>query len=226
MAYLGNTLINGSLRCLNKAYFNDLSIGSDVEIAGKTTTNQLVVSAENLGNLVTTNSSTGTIPVIIGNPTSKHIAMDVDDIQSKANATSANTLYINYGGGAVYLSNGEKICANNGAFRAESLGTSNNYIPTAYITTLTSTTSNIATLNASTGTVQDLEVKNVLKSFKWDCSNVANLANDFMVAPTIEIATDGKVSVSKNGSDYIFTFADSNTIKSDEFAGKIIKLPL
>ena len=220
MAYLGNTLINGSLRCLNKAYFNDLSIGSDVEIAGKTTTNQLVISSDyNPSNLASANSSTTAIPLVIGNPTGVHIAMDADEIQFKNNATSNRAGYINYGGGRIYLSNGTKIYADNGVFKADSLGTSDSRIPNAYITTLDATTSNITTLNASAGTVQDLEVKNVLKSFKWDISNVANLANDFMVAPTIEIATDGKVTVSKNGSDYIFTFADSNTIKSDEFAG-------
>lgn len=220
MAYLGNTLINGSLRCLNKAYFNDLSIGSDVEIAGKTTTNQLWVnSTSNFDSLVSTNSSTGNIPLIIGTPTGRHIAMDIDEIQFKNNVTSNRAGFINYGGGAVYLSNGQKISANNGVFKADSLGTSDSRIPNAYITTLDATTGNITTLNVSTGTVQDLEVKNVLKSFKWDISNVANLANDFMVAPTIEIATGGTVSVSKSGSDYIFTFADSNTITSDEFAG-------
>ena len=220
MAYLGNTLINGSLRCLNKAYFNDLSIGNDVEIAGKTTTNQLVISSDyNPSNLASANSSTTAIPLVIGNPTGVHIAMDADEIQFKNNATSNRAGYINYGGGRIYLSNGTKIYADNGVFKADSLGTSDSRIPTAYITTLDATTGNITTLNASTGTVQDLEVKNVLKSFKWDISNVANLANDFMIAPTIEIATDGKVTVSKSGSDYIFTFADSNTITSDEFAG-------
>ena len=220
MAYLGNTLINGSLRCLNKAYFNDLSIGSDVEIAGKTTTNQLLVnSSNNPSSLSSTNSSTGNIPVIIGNPTGRHIAIDADEIAGKKGVTSVDSLWINYGGGTVYLSTGSQVYADNGTLYAPRLGTSTKYIPNAYITTLTSTTSNVTTLNASTGTVQDLEVKNVLKSFKWDISNVANLANDFMVAPTIEIATDGKVSVSKSGSDYIFTFADSNTITSDEFAG-------
>ena len=222
MAYLGNTLINGSLRCLNKAYFNDLSIGSDVEIAGKTTTNQLVVSGGDVSNLVATNSSTGNISVIIGNPISKHIAMDVDDIQSKANATSANALYINYGGGRIYLSNGTKIYADNGVFKADSLGTSNSRIPNAYITTLDATTGNITTLKTADVTADNVTVNNVLKSSKWDISNVANLANDFMVAPTIKISSSGTVNIASLNDiakTCTLTFSDATQINSDEFGG-------
>ena len=215
MAYLGNTLINGSLRCLNKAYFGDLSVSgttsfANLDVSGKTTTNQLVVNnSNNPGTLSSTNSNTGNIPVIIGNPNGKHIAIDGDEIAAKNGVTTASDMWLNYGGGAVYLGSGGLTYLRNNVFVA----------PTLNSTTSTITTGNIATLNASSTTTTNLVVNDTLKSFKWDISNVANLANDFMVAPTIEIATDGKVSVSKSGSDYIFTFADSNTIKSDEFAG-------
>ena len=226
MAYLGNTLINGSLRCLNKAYFNDLSIGNDVEIAGKTTTNQLVVnSGVNPSNLATTNSSTGNIPLIIGNPTGRHIAIDGDEIQNKSSATAYSSLYINYGGGIVCLSTGQKITANNGVFKAESLGASDSRIPNAYITTLDATTGNMEVVNASDVIADNVTVNSVLKSSKWDISNVANLANDFMVAPTIKISSEGEVTVSNlsttdtTSKTCRLTFSDSSQINSDEFAG-------
>ena len=222
MAYLGNTLINGSLRCLNKAYFNDLSVSgttsfANLDVSGKTTTNQLVVSAENLSNLVATNSSTGAIPVVIGSPTSKHIASDADAIQAKNGVTAVSALYINYGGGAVYLSNNGTVYANNGSLYATNLGSSSAQVNNAYIST-----GNITTLKTADVTADNVTVNNVLKSSKWDISNVANLANDFMVAPTIKISSSGTVTIASlntTAKTCRLTFSDSSQINSDEFAG-------
>lgn len=218
MAYLGNTLINGSLRCLNKAYFGDLSVSgttsfANLDVSGKTTTNQLVVNnSNNPGTLSSTNSNTGNIPVIIGNPNGKHIAIDGDEIAAKNGVTTASDMWLNYGGGAVYLGSGGLTYLRNNVFVA----------PTLNSTTSTITTGNITTLKASTATADNLTVNNVLKSSKWDISNVANLANDFMVAPTIKISSSGTVNIASlndTAKTCTLTFSDATQINSDEFGG-------
>lgn len=202
MAYLGNTLINGSLRCLNKAYFNDLSVGGAMEVTSLSTTGNASIGgtlavtgtstltgATTIAGTLTLTKTTDLSALIIGTSTNKHLAIDNDEIQAMTNASSVNDLYINRDGGTVYIPN---LNSNNGV---------------------------ITNLNASETTTNNLVVNNTLKSFKWDISNVANLANDFMIAPTIEISSTGKVTISLVDSEYRFTFADSSTITTDEFAG-------
>ena len=202
MAYLGNTLINGGLRCLNKAYFNDLSVGGAMEVASLSTTGNASIGgtlavtgtstltgATTIAGTLTLTKTTDLSALIIGTSTSTHLAIDNDEIQAMTNASSVNDLYINRDGGTVYIPN---LNSNNGV---------------------------ITNLNASETTTNNLVVNNTLKSFKWDISNVANLANDFMIAPTIEISSTGTVTISLVNSKYCFTFADSSTITTDEFAG-------
>ena len=212
MAYLGNTLINGSLRCLNKAYFNDLSVSGTMTVAALSTTGNAtiggtlgVTGATTIAGTLTLTKTTdvsGTAnnsPALIigGTATGKHIEIDFDEIQAKTNGTSVGDLWINNDGGTVYIKNLNS-------------------------TTSTIATGNITTLNASSTTTTNLVVNDTLKSFKWDISNVANLANDFMVAPTIEISSTGTVSISSLNTSTgacTLTFSDSTQITSDEFAG-------
>lgn len=212
MAYLGNTLINGSLRCLNKAYFNDLSVSGTMTVASLSTTGNAtiggtlgVTGATTIAGTLTLTKTTdvsGTAnnsPALIigGTATGKHIEIDLDEIQAKTNGTSVGDLWINNDGGTVHIKNLNS-------------------------TTSTITTSNITTLKASDAIADNLTVNNVLKSSKWDISNVANLANDFMVAPTIKISSSGTVTIaSLNATTKTcrLTFSDSSQINSDEFAG-------
>ncbi len=212
MAYLGNTLINGSLRCLNKAYFNDLSVSDIMTVASLSTTGNAtiggtlgVTGATTIAGTLTLTKTTdvsGTAnnsPALIigGTATGKHIEIDLDEIQAKTNGTSVGDLWINNDGGTVYIKNLNS-------------------------TTSTITTGNITTLKASTATADNLTVNNVLKSSKWDISNVANLANDFMVAPTIKISSSGTVTIASlntTAKTCRLTFSDSSQINSDEFGG-------
>lgn len=212
MAYLGNTLINGSLRCLNKAYFNDLSVSDTMTVASLSTTGNAtiggtlgVTGATTIAGTLTLTKTTdvsGTAnnsPALIigGAATGKHIEIDCDEIQAKNSGTSVGSLWINNDGGMVYIRNLNS-------------------------TTSTITTGNITTLNASTATADNLTVNNVLKSSKWDISNVANLANDFMVAPTIKISSSGTVNIASlndTAKTCTLTFSDATQINSDEFGG-------
>lgn len=208
-------------------YANDVDIGSDVTISGKTTTGQLVIDGgTNADNYVSRSSSTA--PLVIGNLNGAHLVLDYDEIQRKANATAAESLYLNYGGGNVYLSNGTQIYASNGTFitptlRATNIGDNNNVVSTAFIATGNITTLNSNTIsNAGAIVTRDMEVVDTLKSYKWDISHVANLANDFTVSPTLQLASGATIQFSAiNTSTKVctFTVTDSSSISSDSLGG-------
>lgn len=227
IAVLNDLIVNGSARFLNKLYANDIDIGSDVVISGKTTTGQLVINGgTNFSNLSSGDSNGA--PLVIGNPASRHIAIDADEIAGKNNATSRGHLWLNYGGGNVYLSTGQQIYANNGTFttptlRATNIGDNNNVVSTAFIATGNITTLNTnAISNAGAIVTRDMEVIDTLKSYKWDISHVANLANDFTVSPTLQLASGATIQFSAiNTSTKVctFTVTDSSSISSDSLGG-------
>lgn len=227
IAVLNNLIVNGSARFLNKLYANDIDIGNDVEISGKTTTGQLVINGGTNFNNLSSGDSNGA-PLVIGNPASRHIAIDADEIAGKNNATSSGHLWLNYGGGNVYLSTGQQIYANNGTFttptlRATNIGDNNNVVSTAFIATGNITTLNTNGIsNAGAIVTRDMEVVDTLKSYKWDISHVANLANDFTVSPTLQLASGATIQFSAiNTSTKVctFTVTDSFSISSDSLGG-------
>ena len=211
-------------------YANDVDIGSDVTISGKTTTGQLVINGgTNVGTLSTTNSSTGNIPVIIGSPTGRHIAIDADEIAGKGSATTPANLWLNYGGGTVYLSTGQQIYASNGTFttptlRATNIGDKDHVASTAYIAT-----GNITTLNTDQVNVKNIEAENVdvkynLKASHYDLQTVSQLGGVFRVAPSISIpstvtpSTNVKttsVTVTKSSSSATITIVDNSIVNGN-----------
>ena len=223
MAILSNLLVNGESRLLGKLYTNDISIGNDLTVSGKTTTTQLVVSSTvNQNKNSSVNSSTGNLAVIIGSPTGKHIAMDSDEIAAKNGVTTASTLWLNYGGGAVNLSTDAKIVANNGTLTA----------PTISNTTLTSTTATITTGNITTANTNNIyntgNIYNkngrietdVIRSNVWDIVSTQNLGGSFIVAPTIMIKDGSTVTItSVSGTTIVGSIKDTTNITSDSFGG-------
>lgn len=184
MAILSNLLVNGESRLLGKLYANDVGIG------GKITATQIHIdTTKNAGNVTSDNSSLA--PLVIGQITGKHIAIDADEIAAKSNATTGTSLYLNYGGGIVYLSNGGSIYATNGTFRAPtvivatSLGNTSNYVPNAYITTANITTGNITDIHAT-----NIDVSDTLRATRYSIETVQNLGGHFLVCPTIEVPSD------------------------------------
>lgn len=95
--------------------------------------------------------------------------------------------------------------------------------PNATITTGNITTLNTNTIsNAGAIVTRDMEVVDTLKSYKWDISHVANLANDFTVSPTLQLASGATIQFSAiNTSTKVctFTVTDSSSISSDSLGG-------
>ena len=223
MAILKDLIVSGSSRLLGKLYTNDIEIGNDLTVTGATTTTKLIVNTTvNSNKNSAVNSSTGNLAVIIGTPTGKHIAMDVDEIAAKNGVTTASALWLNYGGGAVNLSTDAKIVANNGTLTA----------PTISNTTLTSTTSTITTANittANTNTINNagnIYNKNgtietdVIKSNVWEIVSTQNLGGDFFVAPTIMVTNGSTFIISSvSGNTITGTLKDTTNITSANFGG-------
>ena len=84
-------------------------------LAGGTVTGSLILSR--------TTDVSGTAnnkPALLigGTDAQKHIEIDNDEIQAKASGTTTSGLWLNHDGGAVYLSNGDTVYANNGGMYA------------------------------------------------------------------------------------------------------------
>lgn len=232
MAILSNLLVNGESRLLGKLYTNDIEIGNDLTVVNQVTAKRLYIDTDyNPSNLTTSNSDSA--PFAVGKKTGKHIAIDADEIAAKSNATTRASLYLNYGGGTVYLSNGTAIYADNGTLRAAtviaatSLGNTSNYVPNAYITTATITTGNITTANTNniynTGNIYNKNGRietDVIRSNVWDIVSTQNLGGSFIVAPTIMIKDGSTVTItSVSGTTIVGSIKDTTNITSDSFGG-------
>ena len=132
MAILKDLVVYGSSRFLNKAYFNDLQISGAATFASLSLSGNLSVSGTSTltgnttvgGTLGVTGTATfnntvyltrtqdlsGTSDekpaLVIGTLSSYHIEVDPDEIHAKKNASEVSSLFLNYNGGDVYLSNG------------------------------------------------------------------------------------------------------------------------
>lgn len=229
IAVLNNLIVNGSARFLNKLYANDVDIGSDVTISGKTTTGQLVIDGgTNFNNLGSGNSNNA--PLVIGNSNGAHIAIDYDEIQQKTNATTAGDLWLNYGGGRVLLStNGQIYAATNGTFvtpnlHVTNIGDNNNVASTAYIATGNITTLNTDQVNVENIDAENVDVKYNLKASHYDLQTVSQLGGVFRVAPSISIpstvtpSTNVKttsVTVTKSSSSATIEIVDNSIVNGN-----------
>lgn len=223
MAILKDLIVSGSSRLLGKLYTNDIEIGNDLTVTGATTTTKLIVNTTvNPTKNSAVNSSTGNLAVIIGTPTGKHIAMDVDEIAAKNGVTTASALWLNCGGGAVNLSTDAKIVANNGTLTAPTISNTTLTSTTSTITTANITTANTNTINNATniynknGTIET----DVIKSNKWEIVSTQNLGGDFFVAPTIMVTNGSTFTISSvSGNTITGTLKDTTNITSANFGG-------
>ena len=95
MAILGDLLVQGRSRFLQKIYAASLDIGEDTTIAGTLTlskTNDAVGTSNNSPALV-----------VGGTATTAHLELDSNEIMAKANGTTAADIYVNPDGGVIYL---------------------------------------------------------------------------------------------------------------------------
>lgn len=213
MASLGNTIINGSLRCLNKIYANDLQVGGTTSFAGISGTTLSVSGNSTFNTLTVTgtavfskvqdlwgNAYKSPALVIGGTSTQEHIEIDSNEIQAKGGEATTGALYINTAGGAVYLGNGYKVYANDGVLVA----------PTA----------NFVTANA-----ENLNVTNTIRSAKWDMQTVfVNSGGSLYISPTINLpsvtTSAASLTVTKSGTTLTLLIEDPS-ITSTEMSGAV-----
>lgn len=164
MALLNNAIVNGSCRILGKLYVNDMSVTGTTSFATVTATavSTGTLSASGAATLSSTLTVSGqgifsrtTSPALIvgGTSSQAHIEIGSSTIQGKTNASTNGDVSINSSGGAVNLSNGTSIQANNGTLTASKL-IATNAVETAgdvYCETLRAKYYDLQTVFASSG---------------------------------------------------------------------------
>ena len=185
MAILSNLVVNGAARCLNKLYCGDLQVAGSSTFGAITTTGLTVngnASVTGTSTLKTTNvtgtmtiinttsNNVNTVGLLIGNSgTGKQTRYMIDGMQAWG-GTAVSSLYFNYWGGTVYLSNGTAIYANNGTMHA---------------TTFTGTSAKYDKVESNIGIFDEL------RSTHHEIEHVANLGGVFLVTPTVKCISSG-----------------------------------
>lgn len=227
MAILNDLLVRGSSRLLNKLYCEDISASGTVKITGSLVTDCVL----NIGITTASNAQ-----ILLNNK----IAIKGNDGWLRINDTSAFASGI-YCGSGVFRTDGtfqvgptgQYLSANSSRFdvKVPTYHTGNIYVggTTYYFntsgiinaSTVTTSGANIGTLNCTTkAEFLDVNVKNVLRSTKWDINNVANLGGTFYVAPTLYFSTNTSVIVNAiSGTSVTLTITDATTISSSTAAG-------
>lgn len=218
MAILGDLLVQGRSRFLQKIYAASLDIGEDTTIAGTLTlskTNDAVGTSNNSPALV-----------VGGTATTTHLELDSNEIMAKANDTTVAPIYINPDGGVVYISNtnvltnirGNLSVAGTSSFTGATTHTGNLTVSGTTSLAGTSISSNLNVANnAKVNGV--LTVEEEIRSPKWIIDNIANLGGEFIIAPTIVCENNTSVNVSEPSNNlYTITVTDGS-ITSDTFGG-------
>ena len=218
-------IVLGSSRLLGKLYCSDIDIADGTITAEKILVN--IDANPNPSNLCSHNSSTGTGIVVVGNPNGRHIAIDPDEIQGKNGQTTADTLWLNYGGGVVRLSTSGTIQANNGTLTATTFsgttGTITNITATGTSTFGTATITNAtvnSTLKANKIEAVNVDVADELRAAKYSIETVQNLGGHFLVCPTLEFpsnATNFSITVTKVSSTEITIAITDNQLVNQTF---------
>ena len=217
MAQLGNTVILGSLRCLNKIYTSDLDVAN-----GLTLTSLTVSGASSFASATFSGTTTfGASATFNGGAYFKfggieiyhsstpfidfHYANSTADYTSRIIESSSGTLNIH---GTKFVKSGSGLQVT-GAATFDSNVTLNN-----------SSTLNAPNIQSSFGLFTNLNVLETLKSAKWEIQNIANVGGEFAVTPTIYFSANATVTVNSiSGTTVVMTISDATTISSDTMAG-------
>lgn len=214
MGDFNSLLVRGSSRLLNKLYCKDIEADGTLSVSG---------------GLSVSGRSTMNDGINVGYTNTKYLLSCSSFICQSWVRTVGNAGWYNetYAGGwymtdSTYIRN-----YNNKALLLSGnlyMGSTTYYFNTSGIlnaSTVTTNGANIGTLNCTTkAEFMDVNVKNSLRSVKWEINNVANLGGTFYVAPTLYFSANTTVIVNDiSGTSVTLTITDATTISSSVAAG-------
>lgn len=200
MAQLGNLLVKGSSRFLNKAYFEDVYICGDVSTGGN-----LDITANEGKSILSLNGKK---------------ALEAYDTWLNINESKDFTSGIYCGTGVLRtdgefqvsnIETGVKFKVNNSSLAS--------YVPSTFSAQATFSGGLIASsANISEEICNTLIVKDELRSAKWSIDNITNLGSTFYVSPCIVFTNPSVYVNSISGTTVTLTITD-NSITSSTIGG-------
>lgn len=227
MAQLGNLLVKGSSRFLNKAYFEDISIAGTSFFSGNISTD----GALNIG----ANKASNALLYL-----NKKIAIRGVDSWLRINDTSTNfTSGVYFGssdvrtdkafqvgdGGKYFKINSSSLDVNVPSVFSQKTTHNGGLISPTISSNLISFVKNENTLPKidgadATAILNELTVLSTLRAKEYELDHVQNLGGTFMVSPSF-ICTEGSTSVTVSaisGSEVTFVIKDNATLTKTEIA--------
>lgn len=200
LAQLGNLLVKGSSRFLNKAYFEDVYIYGNVSTGGK-----LDITANEGKSILSLNGKK---------------ALEVYDTWLNINESGDFTAGI-YCGSGVLRTDGEFQVSNKKTGVKFKVNNSSlaSYVPSTFSAQATFNGGLIASsANISEEICNTLIVKDELRSAKWNIDNITNLGSTFYVSPCIVFTNPSVYVNSISGTTVVLTITD-NSITSSTIGG-------
>lgn len=195
MAQLGNLLVKGSSRFLNKAYFEDVYICGDVSTGG----------GLNIANL----SLNG-----------KRVLTELNsDGWLRINQYRDFVSGIYCGTGVLYTDGTFQVGSGGNSFKIVSNSSLTSNVPSTFNAQTTFNGGLIAnSANISEEICNTLIVKDELRSAKWNIDNITNLGSTFYVSPCIVFTNPSVYVNSISGTTVVLTITD-NSITSSTIGG-------
>lgn len=199
MAQLGNLLVKGSSRFLNKAYFEDVYICGDVSTGGK-----LDITANEGKSILSLNGKK---------------ALEVYDTWLNINESGDFTAGIYCGTGVLYTDGTFQVGSGGNSFKIVSNSSLTSNVPSTFNAQTTFNGGLIAnSANISEEICNTLIVKDELRSAKWNIDNITNLGSTFYVSPCIVFTNPSVYVNSISGTTVVLTITD-NSITSSTIGG-------
>lgn len=199
MAQLGNLLVKGSSRFLNKAYFEDVYICGDVSTGGEL-------------NIATNDSQKANLYL------NGKRALRGYDGWLRINEDRHFTAGIYCGTGVLYTDGELHVGGNGNRFKVDNSSLAS-YVPSTFSAQATFNGGLItSSANISEEICNTLIVKDELRSAKWNIDNITNLGSTFYVSPCIVFTNPSVYVNSISGTTVVLTITD-NSITSSTIGG-------
>lgn len=199
MAQLGNLLVKGSSRFLNKAYFEDVSICGDVSIGGK-----LDITANEGKSILSLKGKK---------------ALEAYDEWLNINESKDFSVGVYCGTGILRIDGAFQVGNGGNSFEVINNTSLTSHVPSTFSAQATFNGGLIASsANISEEICNTLIVKDELRSAKWNIDNITNLGSTFYVSPCIVFTNPSVYVNSISGTTVVLTITD-NSITSSTIGG-------